>query len=602
MIKSLLPIMEDKDTRLMKCWNCGAELQDGVLFCRECGSKVSQQEIKKFCRECGHELQQDAKFCSFCGTKVESINSNNNSPQKYDYQYTDFETSKSGSYPSTTQAVPTIRSERHTETVEKPIITKEKKKNPSCLKTLTIITLIVVLIAVALTVLTGNIPKFNNRNAADDYSPQIETDTESVFDFSQFNSSGIEDYTIEKGVYYAYMSDLWDLYLAYAISDSIVKIEHWHKTLATEKEMKLRDDLGVYKLNDPKNGFSWIDNEHLAFTFILQDEDNGEGNLEKPTNVIFTINISEKNESKGSNFDKKLICYSYQNDDWHLYRAIPLTNDLMKFEVWSRISSKDNFMYGYDAGVIDIHNPGNDFEWTDDSQTAFTITMQDPANRSYWEKPALVAFINENENYIYSNLLSFLGKSESHINSSASISETVVPVTINEFTEAPTNTVIPTDTQEPTKTTVPTATPFPTPTATLAPTATKKPESVTYSTNDMSTVKNGNSGVYSYKSRGGTYSNYLIIDFNEGYVYSFSEGNGNTICDRVRIESGNLNNVLIITYHDGGDVWSYGLHFKFKNIPDHLILQDNDGFEYDFYPTNLSDAISIKNQKTIIDY
>lgn len=54
----------------MKCPNCGAELSDGVLFCKECGCKIQGRMQKSFCRECGHELEPDSKFCSFCGTKV----------------------------------------------------------------------------------------------------------------------------------------------------------------------------------------------------------------------------------------------------------------------------------------------------------------------------------------------------------------------------------------------------------------------------------------------------------------------------------------------------------------------------------------------------
>ena len=125
---------------------------------------------------------------------------------------------------------------------------------------------------------------------------------------------------------------------------------------------------------------------------------------------------------------------------------------------------------------------------------------------------------------------------------------------------------------------------------------------VSYSTNTMKTVKNGNSGVYAYRSRGGLYYNYYIIDFDEGYVYYFTDGNGETSCDRLKIQSGDLNDKVIITYHDGGDVWSYGLHFKWKNQPDHLIMQDNDGFEFDFYATDLEDALKLKNSKTIYDY
>ena len=168
-------------------------------------------------------------------------------------------------------------------------------------------------------------------------------------------------------------------------------------------------------------------------------------------------------------------------------------------------------------------------------------------------------------------------------------------------TSAPTSTPSPTTTPKPTPTIAPTPSPTPKPTATPKPAATPKPEdeSVSYSTNSKSTVKNGDSGVYSYASSG-SYDVYYIIDFDEGYVYYFldTESAG----ERVRIVSGNLNEVLIITFSEGGNTWSYGLHFKWKNQPDHLIVQDEDGFEYDFYSTNLSKALKILESKEIYDY
>lgn len=125
--------------------------------------------------------------------------------------------------------------------------------------------------------------------------------------------------------------------------------------------------------------------------------------------------------------------------------------------------------------------------------------------------------------------------------------------------------------------------------------------SVNYSTNDSSTVKNGNAGVYSYVMKGNSYDSYYIIDFDEGYVYWFMDGNGDD-CDKVKIESGDLNDKVIITYHDGDDVWSYGLHFKYKEQPATLIMQDNDGFEYKFTTTDLSKALSKRDSKSIHEY
>ena len=130
----------------------------------------------------------------------------------------------------------------------------------------------------------------------------------------------------------------------------------------------------------------------------------------------------------------------------------------------------------------------------------------------------------------------------------------------------------------------------------------KDSNSVSYSTNNEATVKNGNSGVYAYKTIGGKHDNYWIIDFDEQYVYWFTDGNGDLSCDRVPMVSGSLNDVLIITYHDGDSEWSYGLHFKWKNQPDTLIMQDNNGFEYEYYTTNLKEALSLRESRVISDY
>ena len=125
---------------------------------------------------------------------------------------------------------------------------------------------------------------------------------------------------------------------------------------------------------------------------------------------------------------------------------------------------------------------------------------------------------------------------------------------------------------------------------------------VFYSTNDYETAKQGNTGVFSYKSTEGSYDIYWIIDFDGGYVYGFTEGNGDSTCDRLKIDSGTLNDKVIITYHDGSDEWSYSLHFKYVDHPETLIMVDNDGFDHKYSTTDLNDATSIRDTKTINDH
>ena len=132
-----------------------------------------------------------------------------------------------------------------------------------------------------------------------------------------------------------------------------------------------------------------------------------------------------------------------------------------------------------------------------------------------------------------------------------------------------------------------------------APTA---PSPVFYSTNDYETAKNGNTGVFSYRDRGSSYDIYWIIDFDEGYVYYFTDGNGESSCDRLKIDSGTLNDKVTITYHDGGDTWSYKLHFKYVDHPESLIMVDQNGFDWEYSTTDLDDALNLRATKNIKDY
>lgn len=215
------------------------------------------------------------------------------------------------------------------------------------------------------------------------------------------------DYKIETGHTYAYMLDEWNVYIATPISDSVIKVEHWDKTLASTKEMSFNKEIGTYKITDSENGFYWVDKEHTAFGFIIKDK--GKMSLINGKSVVFSINVSDVDECKGTDYDESIACYYYTNDDWHEYRAILLTDNLLKVEVWSRTNTEYDILYGYDLFFINLDEGLTDFEWGDDTHAAFTITMNDPENSYYWKGDKFTSFVLKNKDYEYATVSDYLG-------------------------------------------------------------------------------------------------------------------------------------------------------------------------------------------------
>ena len=225
------------------------------------------------------------------------------------------------------------------------------------------------------------------------------TDTDESKDSSTTQSSNTKptsdsnlNVSIEKGPIYTYGHDEWDLYVVTAISDSTIKIEKWGKTLSSQKSFSHDYDVGAFKITDAENGFSWLDDEHNAFKFVLKDKSNGD--FKKSKEIVFTISGTDGDTNKGANYSKNKTSYKYQNDDWHLYRAIPLSDNLIKIECWYRSMAIGSFYYGYDVVVVDLGSSNSDLEWSDDSKTSFTISLKDTTN-SDLKKEKFVVFEKE---------------------------------------------------------------------------------------------------------------------------------------------------------------------------------------------------------------
>lgn len=445
--------------------------------------------------------------------------------------------------------------------------------------------------------------------------------------------------SIAKGTEYAYMTDEWNVYIATAISSDLIKIENWTKHMSNAKSVSHDYDVGTFKINDIENEFAWIDEEHTTFQITFTDKNNSK--FRKGNIATFTININDSDNNKGSNYTEDIACFTYENDDWHLYRAIPLTETLIKIECWTRSSSVGTYLFGYDWCLIDTLSGDTDFAWTDDEHTSFTITTKDEENSFEWRKEEFVLFVLENEDYTHFDVKSYLGKWE------VGEGEAAVPAASYEFkydnyadvqkeledagfTNITTSILYDifwgwTEEGEVDSVSIDGKTDFeegevfskdapivityhmkeeddPTKESNSNASESEETRPVFYSTNDYETAKKGNTGVFSYKNKSGSYDIYWIIDFEEGYVYWFTEGNGESTCDRVKIVSGDLNDRITVTWHDGGDQWSWYLHFKYVNHPETLVINDHNGFATEFTTTDLDDALALRATKSIKDY
>ena len=382
------------------------------------------------CPKCGAEIPNDSKFCAFCGSSVEMPPTQTEPPaeeMKGDQKEESTKGMADGPIkmpkndPVEKEAkkriphIPPIEPERASQKQAETLKTKiDEIKREAVLRWRTLSTFgkiataaIAAFLLLFMLALMMGIGGSKGGSSSKPSGGKVLTANTTFDEITPVVSATA---TIEPSTEYAFMTDAWNVYIAKAVSSNVIKVESWHKSSQSDKKMKLRGDLGSFKIDDEANGFSWVDDEHTAFTLIIQDKNNSE--VKKPTAVVFTINTSDSDTDKGTDYDKKIACYEYVNDDWHTYRAIALSDHLVKIECWYRTSSGfwESHRFGWDVGVIDTNNTNTDFEWGDEQHSAFTITMIDPANGSYWKEEKLTSFILENEGYKYSTVLSFLGK------------------------------------------------------------------------------------------------------------------------------------------------------------------------------------------------
>ncbi len=170
---------------------------------------------------------------------------------------------------------------------------------------------------------------------------------------------------------FTFTNDRWAQYRAYAITPSLIKIECWGRWNASTDDFEHYYDIGVVDVNDSSSDFSWTDDTHLAFFLTMEDEQND--------------NWKRESEKIGFSIDPETIPnvaqFTYLHDNWNLYKAYAIAPNMIRIALWGRWNyNTDDFELYYDIGTIQVDDPTNDFEWTDNSFSAFTTSIIDYNN------------------------------------------------------------------------------------------------------------------------------------------------------------------------------------------------------------------------------
>ena len=634
----------------MKCQNCGADLADGVLFCRECGAKVEMQ--KKYCRECGKEVPVDARFCSYCGADLSVI-------PVLDQPVSDEEaetpTSGNEETPVHTQlSHPSNDAEYSTAVTIWDKIAMKLQAFWSGLnnfsKVFTIASVIVVLLLLI---------SFASHNAVAAFFSVLQI---AGLVISMLWHKGVLNPPREWLKYITLaIAILFTVLNIMSYSwDKNKVVEESDKSTVSSSETNATNTI----VSPPYNAadclgqnYDTVKNDFISAGFIEIYTDAVEDLSYSESERIDTIesisiggNDSFADGEQFSKSDKVEISY-------HAYKKVTVSIDVdflsnIFFDkygvvVYLNEEKVGELAHGEDKSFSLQVSPGTytlTFQKKDDTSCVGSIELdvKGDVNASvqiscqsdnicftplYIEK---IGEVREGEIMMPQALSSFKYKNYLDVQNTLenlgftnisteilydihwgwTVEGEVESVSIDGNADSVRGDIFSADSpiiityhmKEEDDPNRPTEASTSAAETTLPATQAEEDTSVYYSTNTKDTYKNGNTGIYAYKSIGNSYDNYWIIDFDDGYVYSFSEGLGDNSCSKFAIESGDLNSTLAFSMHSDGTTYQWFAFFKWKNQPDHLVIVDDGNFDYDFYPTNLSDALRLKKQKSIALY
>ena len=189
-----------------------------------------------------------------------------------------------------------------------------------------------------------------------------------------------------EGTRYSYTNGV-EVYTGTITSDSKVVIEKWTRNTEDESLTKTAD-LGEYAIDDSKGSIKWLDKENAAF--VLPEDTSS---MYKDISVkVFSVDVADENGYLLSDYNEAYNCYTYISDDYHMYKALPLSEKCIKIECYTRSTTDDDYTYGYDVCTINTKKNKVHFKWEDVYHSSFSADLYDSNNLEYFGQKQKVYF------------------------------------------------------------------------------------------------------------------------------------------------------------------------------------------------------------------
>ncbi len=180
------------------------------------------------------------------------------------------------------------------------------------------------------------------------------------------------------------------LYIKLLNSDEVV-VESYEMRPNTFCKVTLKDGM-IMTINESQTFEITIKIRTLNSFLVNSKPTNPVNSNDDITESNGSLNLNTNISTESLDQNKLNSIYTYQDDGRNLYKATVLSDTVIKIDNWYRVIATDESPFYLDHSVMTIvtTDDSSDFQWLDENNIAFRVTMKDAGNNKFQESKLVV--------------------------------------------------------------------------------------------------------------------------------------------------------------------------------------------------------------------